>query len=105
MNNVIISLCDKKGEVKKQFTPATTGGYKKSKRGSYYGGQVTAIACLEYIIEGMGENRIIGNRKASSSIYRIGRKALKCYIRIRGLGEGRDGALKELVNKGRNSKA
>jgi small subunit ribosomal protein S11 len=77
-HNVIISLCDKSGNVIKQFSPASSSKfYKKSKRGSNFAGQQAAQHCLHFI----HANKL---------------RPLYCYIRIKGDSDAGDGALNQL---------
>jgi small subunit ribosomal protein S11 len=77
-HNVIISICDKNGNVIKQFSPASSSKiYRKSRRGSNYAGQQTAQQCLHYIYT----NRL---------------RPFLCHIRIKGDSDAGDGALTQL---------
>ena len=79
MNNVIISLTNSKGDVIKQLSPGKIG-LKKSKRQSSFAGQVTMSTLLE-------------------NVPNLGIREWK--VRIKGFGQGRDGALKSLIQSSR----
>lgn len=76
MNNTIINITDEIGHVHVQQTGGKVG-YKKGKRGTSYTGQIVMTECMRQFM-GMSKNN-------------------KFRLILKGMGPGRDGALKHLT--------